>query len=220
MKLRKMLALVLALALLCATLTACGNDSGTSSTASGSTTSEAESGETASSGDQNMDNYINMEPTSLNTLLATYAADFNVLRALYENLMELDENDVAQPAAAEKVDISEDGLVYTFTMRDDGVWSNGDPVTADDFVFAWKQALDPKVASDYAYMLFFIKNAEAYLNYQGYALDPAAWEEANPDEEPPAETTWEDVGVKLLDEKTIEVTPGASHSLCGLPVHL
>ena len=67
MKLRKMLALVLALALLCATLTACGNDSGTSSTASGSTTSEAESGETASSGDQNMDNYINMEPTSLNT---------------------------------------------------------------------------------------------------------------------------------------------------------
>ena len=99
MKLRKMLALVLALALLCATLPACGNDSGTSSTASGSTTSEAESGETASSGDQNMDNYINMEPTSLNTLLATYAADFNVLRALYENLMELDENDVAQPAA-------------------------------------------------------------------------------------------------------------------------
>lgn len=206
MKLRKMLALVLALALLCATLTACGNDSGTSSTASGSTTSEAESGETASSGDQNMDNYINMEPTSLNTLLATYAADFNVLRALYENLMELDENDVAQPAAAETVDVSEDGLVYTFTLRDDGVWSNGDPVTADDFVFAWQQALNPDVASDYAYMLFFIKNAEAYLNYQGYALDPAAWEEANPDEEPPAETTWEDVGVKLLDEKTIEVT--------------
>ena len=206
MKLRKMLALVLALALLCATLTACGNDSGTSSTASGSTTSEAESGETASSGDQNMDNYINMEPTSLNTLLASYAADFNVLRALYENLMELDENDVAQPAAAETVDVSEDGLVYTFTLRDDGVWSNGDPVTADDFVFAWQQALNPDVASDYAYMLFFIKNAEAYLNYQGYALDPAAWEEANPDEEPPAETTWEDVGVKLLDEKTIEVT--------------
>lgn len=185
MKLRKMLALVLALALLCATLTACGNDSGTSSTASGSTTSEAESGETASSGDQNMDNYINMEPTSLNTLLATYAADFNVLRALYENLMELDENDVAQPAAAETVDVSEDGLVYTFTLRDDGVWSNGDPVTADDFVFAWQQALNPDVASDYAYMLFFIQNAEEYLN---------------------GECEWEDVGVKLLDEKTIEVT--------------
>lgn len=185
MKLRKMLALVLALALLCATLTACGNDSGTSSTASGSTTSEAESSETASSGDQNMNNYINMEPTSLNTLLATYAADFNVLRALYENLMELDENDVAQPAAAETVDVSEDGLVYTFTLRDDGVWSNGDPVTADDFVFAWQQALNPDVASDYAYMLFFIQNAEEYLN---------------------GECEWEDVGVKLLDEKTIEVT--------------
>lgn len=185
MKLRKMLALVLALALLCATLTACGNDSGTSSTASGSTTSEAESSETASSGDQNMNNYINMEPTSLNTLLATYAADFNVLRALYENLMELDENDVAQPAAAETVDVSEDGLVYIFTLRDDGVWSNGDPVTADDFVFAWQQALNPDVASDYAYMLFFIQNAEEYLN---------------------GKCEWEDVGVKLLDDKTIEVT--------------
>ena len=164
MKLRKILALVMALALLCATFSACGNDSG-SSTASGETTSsgtgssEAEAGDTGASGDTNMDNYINMEPTSLNTLLATYAADFNVLNSLYETLLELDDNDVAQPAAAETYEVSEDGLVYTFHLRDDGVWSNGDPVTAQDFVFAWQKALDPEVASDYAYMLFFIHNA-------------------------------------------------------------
>ena len=211
MKLRKILALVMALALLCATFSACGNDSG-SSTASGETTSsgtgssEAEAGDTGASGDTNMDNYINMEPTSLNTLLATYAADFNVLNSLYETLLELDDNDVAQPAAAETYEVSEDGLTYTFHLRDDGVWSNGDPVTAQDFVFAWQKALDPVVASDYAYMLFFIHNAEQYLNYQGYALDPAAWEEANPDKDPPAETNWEDVGVETPDDSTIVVT--------------
>ena len=190
MKLRKILALVMALALLCATFSACGNDSG-SSTASGETTSsgtgssEAEAGDTGASGDTNMDNYINMEPTSLNTLLATYAADFNVLNSLYETLLELDDNDVAQPAAAETYEVSEDGLTYTFHLRDDGVWSNGDPVTAQDFVFAWQKALDPKVASDYAYMLFFIHNAEAYLA---------------------GEVSWDEVGVETPDDSTIVVT--------------
>ena len=190
MKLRKILALVLALTLLCATFSACGNDSG-SSTASGETTSsgtgssEAEAGDTGASGDTNMDNYINMEPTSLNTLLATYAADFNVLNSLYETLLELDDNDVAQPAAAETYEVSEDGLVYTFHLRDDGVWSNGDPVTAQDFVFAWQKALDPEVASDYAYMLFFIHNAEAYLA---------------------GEVSWDEVGVETPDDSTIVVT--------------
>lgn len=190
MKLRKILALVMALALLCATFSACGNDSG-SSTASGETTSsgtgssEAEAGDTGASGDTNMDNYINMEPTSLNTLLATYAADFNVLNSLYETLLELDDNDVAQPAAAETYEVSEDGLVYTFHLREDGVWSNGDPVTAQDFVFAWQKALDPEVASDYAYMLFFIHNAEAYLA---------------------GEVSWDEVGVEAPDDSTIIVT--------------
>ena len=190
MKLRKILALVMALALLCATFSACGNDSG-SSTASGETTSsgtgssEAEAGDTGASGDTNMDNYINMEPTSLNTLLATYAADFNVLNSLYETLLELDDNDVAQPAAAETYEVSEDGLVYTFHLREDGVWSNGDPVTAQDFVFAWQKALDPEVASDYAYMLFFIHNAEAYLA---------------------GEVSWDEVGVETPDDSTIVVT--------------
>ncbi|MGI6255078.1 MAG: peptide ABC transporter substrate-binding protein [Acutalibacter sp.] len=190
MKLRKILALVMALALVCATFTACGNDSSTSTTSdattsSGTGSSEAEAGDTGASGDTNMDNYINMEPTSLNTLLATYAADFNVLNSLYETLLELDGNDVAQPAAAESYEVSEDGLTYTFHLRDDGVWSNGDPVTSADFVYAWQQALNPDVASDYAYMLFFIHNAEAYLN---------------------GEVSWDEVGVEAPDDSTIVVT--------------
>ena len=90
------------------------------------------------------------------------------------------------------------------------MWSNGDPVTANDFAFAWQQALNPAVAADYAYFLYFIKNAEAYYNYQGYAADPEAWEEANAEleepQDPPAEVNWEDVGVKVLDDMTLEVT--------------
>ena len=69
--------------------------------------------------------------------------------------------------------------------RKDGVWTNGDPVTAKDFEFAWSQALNPDVASDYAYFLYFIKNAEKYFN---------------------GEVTWDEVGVKVVDDYTLEVT--------------
>ena len=192
MKLRKILAVVLALALVCATFGACGNDAGTSSSSgTTSTTSETETGEessseaeTGSTGDATLNIRVGMEPKSLNTLKATYSQEFSTFKHLYENLYMLDENDVPQPAAAETVEVSEDGMTYTFHLRDDGVWSNGDPVTANDFAFAWQQALSPEVAADYAYFLFFIKNAEAYLN---------------------GTVEWEEVGVKVIDDKTLEV---------------
>ena len=190
MKLRKILAMVMALALLCATFTACGDTSGTSSSAGTSSTasdsgdsSAAEEGETGSGGTLNMRN--TMEPTSLNTLLATYAYDFTPINAMIECLYRDDENDVPQPAGAETVDISDDKLVYTFHLREDATWSNGDPVVATDYEFAWQQALNPKVASDYAYMLYFIHNAEPYFN---------------------GEVEWSEVGVKVIDDHTLEVT--------------
>ena len=204
MKLRKILAVVLALALLCTTLAACGNDSG-SSNSSGSNSSSAETGDTAtgpSGGTLNLRS--TMEPTSLNSLLATYAYDFTPMQAMIECLYRDDENDIPQPAAAESVDISEDGLTYTFHLREDAVWSNGDPVVATDFEFAWKQALNPEVAASYGYILYMLENAEAYFNYESYVLKPDAWVEANPDKEIPAEVTWEDVGVKVIDEYTLE----------------
>lgn len=193
MKLRKILAMVMALALLCATFTACGDTSGTSSSAGTSSTasdsgdsSAAEEGETATGGSGGTLNMRNtMEPTSLNTLLATYAYDFTPISAMVECLYRDDENDVPQPAGAETVDISDDKLVYTFHLRQDATWSNGDPVVATDYEFAWQQALNPEVASDYAYMLYFIHNAEPYFN---------------------GEVEWSEVGVKVLDEYTLEVT--------------
>ena len=193
MKLRKILAMVMALALLCATFTACGDTSGTSSSAGTSSTasdsgdsSAAEEGETATGGSGGTLNMRNtMEPTSLNTLLATYAYDFTPINAMIECLCRDDENDVPQPAGAETVDISDDKLVYTFHLREDATWSNGDPVVATDYEFAWQQALNPEVASDYAYMLYFIHNAEPYFN---------------------GEVEWSEVGVKVIDDHTLEVT--------------
>lgn len=193
MKLRKILAMVMALALLCATFAACGDTSGTSSSAGTSSTasdsgdsSAAEEGETATGGSGGTLNMRNtMEPTSLNTLLATYAYDFTPINAMIECLYRDDENDVPQPAGAETVDISDDKLVYTFHLREDATWSNGDPVVATDYEFAWQQALNPEVASDYAYMLYFIHNAEPYFN---------------------GEVEWSEVGVKVIDDYTLEVT--------------
>ena len=104
---------------------------------------------------------------------------------MYENLVTLDDDDNTVPGAAESWDYDEDTLTYTFHLRKDGVWTNGDPVTAKDFEFAWSQALNPDVASDYAYFLYFIKNAEKYFN---------------------GEVTWDEVGVKVVDDYTLEVT--------------
>lgn len=193
MKFRKILAMVMALALLCATFAACGDTSGTSSSAGTSSASSdsgdssaAEEGETATGGSGGTLNMRNtMEPTSLNTLLATYAYDFTPINAMIECLYRDDENDVPQPAGAETVDISDDKLVYTFHLREDATWSNGDPVVATDYEFAWQQALNPKVASDYAYMLYFIHNAQPYFN---------------------GEVEWSEVGVKVIDDYTLEVT--------------
>lgn len=70
-----------------------------------------------------------------------------------DGLMQMDTDGQPVPAIAESYDLSEDGTVYTFHLREDAVWSNGDPVTAADFVFGWQRAVDPAVASEYAYML-------------------------------------------------------------------
>ena len=67
-----------------------------------------------------------------------------------DGLMQMDADGQPIPAIAESYDLSEDGTVYTFHLREDAVWSNGDPVTAADFVFGWQRAVDPAVASEYA----------------------------------------------------------------------
>ena len=209
MKLKKVLALVLSAALVVSAFAGCGGNSSSSTTSTESiaaSESSAESTESTASGDstpaasgdataiftpktvdaaKTISLNAGMEPTGLNTLTSTYSIEFALFKHMYENLVTLDDDDNTVPGAAESWDYDEDTLTYTFHLRKDGVWTNGDPVTAKDFEFAWSQALNPDVASDYAYFLYFIKNAEKYFN---------------------GEVTWDEVGVKVVDDYTLEVT--------------
>ena len=209
MKLKKVLALVLSAALVVSAFAGCGGNSSSSTTSTESiaaSESSAESTESTASGDstpaasgdataiftpktvdaaKTISLNAGMEPTGLNTLTSTYAIEFSLFEHMYENLVTLDDDDNTAPGAAESWDYDEDTLTYTFHLRKDGVWTNGDPVTAKDFEFAWSQALNPEVASDYAYFLYFIKNAEKYFN---------------------GEVAWDEVGVKVVDDYTLEVT--------------
>ena len=109
------------------------------------------------------------EPTSFDPSVGFNAVSWSSLNNLMEGLTRLSEDHLAVEATAEKIDISDDGLTYTFTIRDGAKWSNGDPVVAGDFVYAWRHMLDPETASPAAFLAYFIEGAEAYNNGEGDA---------------------------------------------------
>ncbi len=90
---------------------------------------------------------------SLDPQQATDGTSFEIIADYTDGLTQMDSDGQAVPAIAESWETSDDGLSWTFHLRKDAKWSNGDPVTAADFVFAWQRAVDPDVASEYAYML-------------------------------------------------------------------
>ncbi|HEY1765163.1 MAG TPA: peptide ABC transporter substrate-binding protein [Opitutaceae bacterium] len=103
------------------------------------------------------------EPADLDPDVISAYTDSVIAYALFEPLTWIDpKTSQAVPAAATSWDVSPDGLVYTFHLRKEAVWSNGDPVTADDFVYAYHRILSPAFAAYYSYMLWPIKNAEAF----------------------------------------------------------
>lgn len=125
------------------------------------------------------------EPTSLDPAIGFDNVSWSSLNNLMEGLTRLGQNHEPEAAIAEKWDISEDGKTYTFHLRDNAKWSNGDPVTAGDFVYSWRHLLDPDTGSAAAFLGNFIKGAEAYNSGKGSA---------------------EDVGVEAVDDKTLKVT--------------
>jgi oligopeptide transport system substrate-binding protein len=103
------------------------------------------------------------EPGDLDPHLASILNDQIVVNTLFEGLTLLDERSTNPlPAAAESWTTSPDGLVWTFRLRDGLQWSNGDSLTADDFVQSWRRVLNPAFAADNAWYLFALKNAEAF----------------------------------------------------------
>ncbi|PHC82548.1 peptide ABC transporter substrate-binding protein [Bacillus pseudomycoides] len=123
------------------------------------------------------------EIPSLNSLKVTDAVSFNVLNNVMEGLFRLSKNDEVIPGIAQKHEVSKDGKTYTFHLRD-AKWSNGDPVTAHDFIYAWKQLVNPETGSEYAYIMYDVKNAEK-INKKQIGLD--------------------ELGVKAQDDKTFTV---------------
>jgi len=126
------------------------------------------------------------EPPDLDPQTTTDTVSFEVVSSTLEGLVRLQPDGSVQQGSgmAESWTVSEDALTYNFKIRD-AKWSDGTPVTAHDFEFAWKRAMDPATASQYSYQFYHIKNAQPYID--GEATDPSA------------------LGVKALDDKTLEV---------------
>ena len=102
---------------------------------------------------------ISEEIPSLDTAKSMNGTSSHVMQNIFEGLYVLDEKDNPVPGVAKSFEKSTDGKTYIFQLRKDAKWSNGDAVTANDFIYSWQRSVNPQTASQYAYMLFYIKNA-------------------------------------------------------------
>jgi oligopeptide transport system substrate-binding protein len=158
-------------------LVGCGGDKTTTSDASNSSGLDAT---------QELNLAFPDEIPTMDISKATNTISFTLFNQTSEGLVRLDKTGKAAPAIAKSWEHSADGLTYTFHLRDDAKWSNGEPVTANDFEYSWKRTLDPKVASEYAFMVSWIKGGADYN--AGKSKDPNT------------------VAVKATDDKTLTVT--------------
>lgn len=127
---------------------------------------------------------LEQEPSTLDPAKSSTLPESDVELAIFEGLTRLNAKDLPEPAAAESWTVSDDGMTYTFRLREGLTWSDGKPLTAHDFEYAWKRVLNPTVAASNAYMLYVIKNGEAYNTEKATAAD---------------------VGVTAIDDRTLVV---------------
>lgn len=128
------------------------------------------------------------EPESVDPHKTSTVYEAHILRDMFQGLVMQDQDANLIPGAAESWTVSDDGTVYTFKLRANAVWSDGSPVTAEDFAYSFRRLLDPATGAEYASMLYPIKNAEE-VNTKG----------GKP----------EDLGVKAVDATTLEITLNA-----------
>lgn len=167
-------------------LAACGGgDDADTDTDSDANDTEETSGDEELADEQELSVNIKTEPPSLHPGTSTDTTSSAVLDQVFEGLTRVNQDSEVEEGMAESWDISDDELTYTFHIREDATWSNGDPVTASDFEYAWKWVLDPENAdTDYAYQLYPIKGAEDAKENDG-SLD--------------------DVGITVEDDHTLVV---------------
>jgi len=167
---------------------------------------------------------MTQEPQFLDPGKATGIPEFTVLLNLFDGLTRYDQNHEIKPSIAEKWEGPSQDHIYTFHLRKDMKWSNGDPVTAHDFEYSWKRALSPELASEYAYQLYYLKKgkdlnsavpaenqSEFSMENKYYypKLDENGEVLLDADGHPTANTelplSLDDLGVKALDDYTLEV---------------
>ena len=144
--------------------TAAATEAGSAAEGETAATGEAASGEVST---EDLKVMLETPVESLDPQQSTDGTSFEIIADYTDGLTQMDADGQAVPAIAESWETSEDGLTWTFHLRKDAKWSNGEPVTAKDFVFAWQRAVDPDVASEYAYMLSDIgqvKNAAEIID--------------------------------------------------------
>ena len=127
---------------------------------------------------------LDADPPSIDPQLNTDSSGAMVINNTFEGLMRNDASGKPQPAVAGSVEVSEDKTVYTFHLKKNVKWSDGKAVTAEDFKYAWLRGLDPQVASEYAYQLYYIKGGQDYFKGNGKR---------------------EDVGIEVVDDYTLRV---------------
>lgn len=168
-KVKQLCAVALAATLGMSILVGCGSNKG---------------GDKAAASKQEITYNLGADPRTLDPALCTDTTGTTVIANAFSGLAELDENEKAIPGQAEW-EVSNDKLTYTFHLKKDLKWSNGDPVKASDYEYEWKRLLNPETASEYAYALYYLKGGEAYNKGKGSA---------------------DAVGVKATDDNTLVVT--------------
>ena len=174
------------------------------------------------------------EHTFLDPQRASWLHDLRIIECLYEPLVKVKLPELTiEPAAATSWKISDDGRVYTFHIRPEARWSNNDPLTAHDFVYAWRRALMPDFAADYTQLFWCIQGAEQFFNWRNEQLKQYVKDKKTDESlakilvDKAYRHFDQTVGLKALDEKTLQVT--LAHptpyfiDLCGFavfnPVH-
>ena len=176
--------LVASLALVAA---GCGGDDDEDDAAGTGATQEEEGG--AEAAEQVITVNWGTEPPSLDPGLASDTTSSNILQNIMDPLVKLDDDLNPVATLAESWEVSEDGKTVTITLREDGQWTNGDPVTAEDYEWSWKRTISPELAADYAYQFYGIEGAQEYNGCESNCAAMA-----------------DEVGVNAVDDRTLEIT--------------
>ncbi|MBD8070755.1 peptide ABC transporter substrate-binding protein [Bacillus sp. PS06] len=191
MKNRKILPFILFVLMLSTILAGCNFNSANEPDTDTETETPGEQTETPGDSKQVLNISAGADIPTLDSTQAHDFVAFDVLNNTTEGLYRQDQNHQPELALAEKHDVSDDGIVHTFTIRD-AVWSNGEAVTAHDFEFAWKRVFETAGPYSFIFVTANLKNAEAIMNEEAEAAD---------------------LGVKAIDDKTLEVTLEAPNPL-------